>query len=123
MACRWSRRAHRRSSSTWQRDERMTSKTRRIQAAVWVACVGMITAAPCWAADCAQEKDKAASTMGEAVYRGVEEATKLMGNKQFGEAIEKLSKLTDEGSDFEKAVVYYNLGLAHSSKSDYAGAA
>jgi len=30
--------------------------------------------------------------------------------------------LTSEGSDFEKAVVYYNLGLAQSAKNDYVSA-
>src|SRR6185503_3354744 len=79
-------------------------------------------AGPSWAADCAEDKEKAASTMSEAVYHGVEEATKLIGAKQYAEAIDKLGKLTSDGSDFEKAVVYYNLGLAHSAKSDYANA-
>ena len=81
-----------------------------------------IAAGPTWAAECGEDKEKAASTMSEATYHGVEEATKLMGSKQYAEAIEKLGKLTESGSDFEKAVVYYNLGLAHSSKSDYANA-
>ena len=105
----------------------MTSKTKSAKArwtgtVVWLAWLGVATAAPAWAADCTEDKEKAASTMSEATYHGVEEATKLMGSKQYAEAIEKLSKLTESGSDFEKAVVYYNLGLAHSSKSDYANA-
>ena len=91
----------------------------RIRVATYVAitCFGL-AAGPTWAAECGDDKEKAASTMGEAVYHGVEEATKLMGSKQYTEAIEKLTKLTSEGSDFEKAVVYYNLGLAQSAKND-----
>ena len=49
--------------------------------------------------------------MSEAVYYGVDEATKLIAKKQMDEAIEKLSKLAENGSDFDKAVVNYNLGL------------
>jgi tetratricopeptide (TPR) repeat protein len=92
-----------------------------VSGAACVVWLGLL-AAPSWAAECGEDKEKAASTMGEATYHGVEEATKLMGSKQFTEAIEKLSKLTESGSDFEKAVVYYNLGLAYSSKSDYVNA-
>ncbi len=73
------------------------------------------------AADCKEEK--AASTMSEAVYHGVDEATKLIAEKKYADAIGKLSKLTDEGSAFDKAVVFYNLGFAHSSKNDYSSAA
>jgi tetratricopeptide (TPR) repeat protein len=73
------------------------------------------------AADCAAEKQTA--SMSEAVYYGVDEATKLIAKKQIDDAITKLNKLAENGSDFDKAVVYYNLGFAHSSKNDYAGAA
>jgi tetratricopeptide (TPR) repeat protein len=99
---------------------RMRTAMRGAACVVWLG----LLAAPSWAAECGEdkEKEKAASTMGEATYHGVEEATKLMGSKQYAEAIEKLSKLTESGSDFEKAVVYYNLGLAYSSKTDYANA-
>src|SRR5688572_8031341 len=73
------------------------------------------------AADCGPEKQ--AASMSEAVYYGVDEATKLIAKQQLAEAIEKLSKLAENGSDFDKAVVNYNLGFAHSSKSDYGNAA
>src|SRR5690349_10804593 len=96
----------------------MTVKTMRVLAAVCVVAWSV----PTWAAECTEDKEKAASTMGEAVYHGVEEATKLMARQQHADAIEKLNKLTESGTDFEKAVVYYNLGLAYSSKNDYAGA-
>jgi tetratricopeptide (TPR) repeat protein len=72
-------------------------------------------------AECAAEKQ--AASMSEAVYYGVDEATKLIAKKQMDEAIEKLTKLSDNGSDFDKAVVNYNLGFAYSSKNDYANAA
>jgi tetratricopeptide (TPR) repeat protein len=71
---------------------------------------------------CAEEK-KAQGTMSEAVYHGVNEATKLLGEKKTQDAIDKLTKLANEGSDFDKSVVYYNLGFAHSSKNDYTNAA
>lgn len=100
----------------------MTMRMRTTAGAVVCAAWLGLMAGPCLAAECGEDKEKAASTMSEATYHGVEEATKLMGSKQYAEAIEKLSKLTESGSDFEKAVVYYNLGLAHSSKSDYANA-
>jgi hypothetical protein len=87
-------------------------------------CGGLLAiSASCgvFAADCAPEK--AAPSMSEAVYYGVDEATKLIVKKQVDEAIEKLSKLSENGSDFDKAVVNYNLGFAHSSKNDYGNAA
>jgi tetratricopeptide (TPR) repeat protein len=73
------------------------------------------------AADCGPEKQ--AASMSEAVYYGVDEATKLIAKKQLDEAVQKLTKLADNGSDFDKAVVFYNLGFAHSSKNDYGKAA
>jgi tetratricopeptide (TPR) repeat protein len=71
-------------------------------------------------AECAAEKQ--AASMSEAVYYGVDEANKLIAEKQVDKAIEKLMKLSENGSDFDKAVVNYNLGFAYSSKSDYANA-
>lgn len=73
------------------------------------------------AADCANPR-KAAGTMSEASYRGVQNATDLLSKNKHGEAIEKLSKMAESGNDFEKAVVNYNLGFAYSSKNDYENA-
>jgi tetratricopeptide (TPR) repeat protein len=87
-----------------------------------VAVAGLAAGAA-HAAGCTEDKEKAAATMSEAVYHGVEEAMKLMAKQQHAEAIDKLAKLSDTGSDFEKAVVSYNLGLAYSSKNDYSNAA
>ena len=90
-----------------------------------MACVCSVS--PVWAACVEEGKDgkepKATGTMSEAVYHGVDEATKLMSKNQHAEAIEKLTKLVEGGGDFDKAVVYYNLGFAYSSKNDYANAA
>ena len=60
--------------------------------------------------------------MSEGIYRGVEAATELLAEKKYNEAIEKLTKIADKGSDYEKAVVNYNLGFAYSSKNDHANA-
>lgn len=72
--------------------------------------------------DCAAPK-KGAETMSEAIYRGVEEATTLLSKEKHAEAITKLTQLAESGSDYEKAIVNYNLGFAYSSKNDYANAA
>ena len=54
--------------------------------------------------------------MSEAVYRDVQAAMELLRKQKYNEAIEKLSKIADKGTDYEKAVVNYNLGFAYSSK-------
>ncbi|HEV7715460.1 MAG TPA: tetratricopeptide repeat protein [Steroidobacteraceae bacterium] len=88
------------------------------------ALAGVCGCSPVWAACVEESKEaKATGTMSEAVYHGVDEATKLMAKNQHAEAIEKLTKLVEGGGDFDKAVVYYNLGFAYSSKNDYANAA
>src|SRR4051812_26110144 len=94
-------------------------------AVVLIAAACLCGGSRAWAADCAEEgkEPKAAATMSEAVYHGVDEATKLMAKQQHAEAIDKLTKLIEGGGDFDKAVVYYNLGFAYSSKNDYANAA
>jgi tetratricopeptide (TPR) repeat protein len=90
--------------------------------AVLAALAAVCAGGNAMAADC--KEDKAASTMSEAVYHGVDEATKLIAEKKYNDAIAKLTKLAgSDGSGFDKAVVYYNLGFAHSSKNDYASAA
>jgi tetratricopeptide (TPR) repeat protein len=86
----------------------------------WCGAVAVVCSANGYAADCAPEKG--AASMSEAVYYGVDEATKLIAKKQVDEAIGKLAKLAENGSDFDKAVVNYNLGFAYSSKNDYGNA-
>jgi hypothetical protein len=86
----------------------------------WCGAVAVLSAANGVAADCGPEK--AAASMSESVYNGVTEATKLIAKKEYDEAIQKLTKLGESGSDFDKAVVNYNLGFAYSSKNDYGNA-
>lgn len=74
------------------------------------------------AADCSNPR-KPAGAMSESVYHAVETATRLIAQKQYDEAIDKLMKMSDSGSDYEKAVVWYNLGFAYNARNDAAGAA
>jgi tetratricopeptide (TPR) repeat protein len=46
----------------------------------------------------------------------------LLGKQKAAEAIEKLDKIADTGSNYEKALVNYNIGIAYSSKNDYPNA-
>ncbi|MGQ0697232.1 MAG: tetratricopeptide repeat protein [Panacagrimonas sp.] len=73
------------------------------------------------AADCANPR-KAGGTISEPFFRGIEAATDLIAKKQYGEAIDQLSKIAQSGNDYEKAVAFYNLGFAYSSRDDYKGA-
>jgi tetratricopeptide (TPR) repeat protein len=47
----------------------------------------------------------------------------LLGKSKTAEAIDKLTKIADKGSDYEKSMVNYNLGIAYSSKNDFPNAA
>lgn len=78
-------------------------------------------AAQSYAADCSAP-EKAAGDMSEATYGVTQEAMELLSKQKYADAIEKLSKIADKGSDYEKAVVNYNLGFAYSSKNDTPGA-
>jgi tetratricopeptide (TPR) repeat protein len=74
-------------------------------------------------AACANPR-KADGTMSEPYYRGVEQAMDLMSKSKNQEAIDKLQKMVEGGgSEYEKSIVYYNLGFAYSSKNDYGNAA
>jgi tetratricopeptide (TPR) repeat protein len=70
------------------------------------------------AADCANPR-KATGAMSQGTYRGVQEATELLAQNKHTQALERLSKLLESGSDFEKAVIYYNMGFAHSATENY----
>jgi tetratricopeptide (TPR) repeat protein len=72
--------------------------------------------------DCANPR-KAAGTMTEPFYRGVEDANNLMSKSKFDEAISRLTKMTEAGTEYEKAIAYYNLGFAYNSKNDLGNAA
>jgi tetratricopeptide (TPR) repeat protein len=88
-----------------------------------VALVGLLsTQAGAAPAECSKP-DKAASDMSESAYGSLESAMDLMSKQKYPEAIEKLTKASESGSDYEKALLSYNLGIAYSGKNDYAGAA
>lgn len=85
-------------------------------------CLGLLLGVvQAQAADCANPR-KASGLISEPFFRGIENATDLIAKQKYGEAIERLSKIAESGSDYEKAVAYYNLGFAYSSKNDLAGA-
>lgn len=83
--------------------------------AIWIAPIS-VHAATCG------EPEKQAGEMSEDTYATVQEATELLGKQKYPEAIEKLAKIADKGSDYEKALINYNLGLAHSAREDYPNA-
>jgi tetratricopeptide (TPR) repeat protein len=92
---------------------------------VVLAAVASLTAggfAQAAAADCADPKKPENQELSEGAYATVKEATELLGKQKPAEAIEKLTKIADSGSGYEKALVNYNLGIAYSSKNDYANA-
>jgi tetratricopeptide (TPR) repeat protein len=89
--------------------------------AVALVVSSTLFAAQAGAADCSAPAKKV-ENMSEGVYKGVQEANELMGKNQMNEAIKKLQDLAETGSDYEKALVNYNLGMAYSSKNDYATA-
>jgi tetratricopeptide (TPR) repeat protein len=86
--------------------------------------IAMAMAAACFvpaqllAADCANPR-KAVGGMSEGVYNGVQEATQLLTQQKHAQAISSLAKLAESGSDFDKAVVYYNMGFAYAGTEDY----
>jgi predicted Zn-dependent protease len=84
---------------------------------------GCLASAQVTAADC--ENPRKPGTLSESVYSSVNEAAKLMAEKKYDDAIKRLKDVADsgKGSDYERALVNLNLGFAHSSKDDYAGAA
>jgi Tfp pilus assembly protein PilF len=95
----------------------------RIPPTVLAICaLGFATVHAARAADCAAEQKQAAADMSESVYNTLQSAMELMSKQKYNEAIEKLGKIADSGSAYEKAVVNYNLGFAYSSKNDHASA-
>lgn len=87
-----------------------------------VACSLVLWGAAALAAGDQCTTPRKSETMSEATYNGTKEATELLSQNKFNEAIEKLQKLTDDGGDFDKAIVWSNLGFAYNSKQDYANA-
>lgn len=83
---------------------------------------GLLAASHVWAADCSKP-EKAEGDMSESTYADVQSAMEMLSKNKTAEAIDKLSKMADKGSEYEKALVNYNLGIAYSSKNDYPNAA
>jgi len=86
--------------------------------AIALAVSGVLFGVNASAADCSAPPKKVEG-MSEAIYKGVQEANEAMSKNQMNEAIKKLQDLAEKGSDYEKALVNYNLGTAYSSKNDY----
>lgn len=84
-----------------------------------LATVATHAAAP--ATECGKE-EKVERSMSEGTYATVQAAMELLNKQKAGEAIDKLSKVADSGSDYEKAIINYNLGVAHSGRNDYPNA-
>ncbi|HEX2586608.1 MAG TPA: tetratricopeptide repeat protein, partial [Steroidobacteraceae bacterium] len=90
---------------------------------IHVLLIGGLLAAPyAWSADCSKP-EKSEGEMSESTYADVQSAMEMLSKNKTAEAIEKLSKMSDKGSEYEKALVNYNLGIAYSSKNDYPNAA
>lgn len=73
------------------------------------------------AAECGKPEQTDAQ-LSEGTYAAVQSATELLSKQKPAEAIEKLAKLADEGSAYEKSLVNYNIGIAYSSRNDYPNA-
>ena len=84
--------------------------------------LGVAGAQAARAGDCAAEQKQAPADMSEGVYNTLQSAMEAMSKQKYDEAIEKLSKVADSGSAYEKAVINYNLGFAYSAKSDHPSA-
>jgi tetratricopeptide (TPR) repeat protein len=81
-------------------------------------CTPLAYGAP---AECAKP-EKLVTDMSESAYGGMQTAMEMMSKKKYQEAIDKLTKMADTGSEYEKAVINYNLGFAHSSNNDNSSA-
>jgi tetratricopeptide (TPR) repeat protein len=75
-----------------------------------------------YAAECGKEEQQQGAELSEDTYSTVQSATELLGKEKYAEAVEKLSKVAEKGTAYEKALVNYNLGLAYSSQEDYKSA-
>jgi tetratricopeptide (TPR) repeat protein len=92
--------------------------------ALSLATMALAVAGACAApvADCTVDPKQTAGDMSESVYNTLQSAVDLVSKQKYGEAIDKLSKIADSGSTYEKAVVNYNLGFAYSAMNDHSNA-
>jgi len=86
-----------------------------------VLLIGLFGVSQVYAADC-NKQEKIETEMSEETYDVIQSAMELASKQKTAEAVEKLSKIADKGTDYEKATVNNNLGLIFSSKNDYANA-
>ena len=90
-----------------------------------VICIlALLAAHGGWAAQDMPEhcrKPREAPLVQEATYRGLEAAAALIRKGQYAAAIERLQRLTRSGSDYEKALAYFNLGFAQAGQKNLKG--
>ncbi len=101
----------------------MNALRKKLSHLVLLAGLGLVPGAVLAAADCAKEEQQQGGELSEDTYGTVQTATELLGKGKYAEAVAKLAKVADKGTDYEKALVNYNLGLAYSSQEDYKNAA
>lgn len=82
---------------------------------------GSLCAGGAFAAECGKP-EKQEGEMSESTFADVQSAMELLGKNKTAEAIDKLVKIADKGSEYERSMVNYNLGIAYSSKNDYPNA-
>lgn len=101
----------------------MIALRKKISHLVLLAGLGLVPGAVLAAVDCAKEEQQQGGELSEDTYATVQSATELLGKGKNAEAVEKLVKVASKGTDYEKVLVNYNLGLAYSSQQDYKNAA
>ena len=85
--------------------------------------IGLLYATPSNAApDCVNVR-KSAPDMAEATIDAVRRASDLLQKKQTDDAITKLNGFISRGEPIDKAMIYFNLGVAYSEKEQYLDAA
>lgn len=99
----------------------MSTLRQTIAKVIFVAGVGFASCT-IYAAECGKEEQQQGGELSEDTYSTVQAATELLGKEKYAEAVEKLSKIAEKGTAYEKALVNYNLGLAYSSQEDYKSA-
>jgi len=101
---------------------RRDAVARLLQAAV-IGSIGLLYATPSNAApDCVNVR-KSAPDMAEATIDAVRRASDLLQKKQTDDAITKLNGFISRGEPIDKAMIYFNLGVAYSEKEQYLDAA
>lgn len=89
-----------------------------LKLAALAALLLSVAAAPALAqsqsADCKKPR-RDPGLMSESLYHQLEGVTDMIAKGKNPEAIDKLNKMAEHGGDYEKAVVYYNMGFAYSA--------